>query len=161
MSLREMLNEELKNLEDAGPWTGPKTVRAADGTNRLECELTAVGKLGCAVNHVTLHTDALADASLDQLREISESLASRLSYLLEPVAPIEVDDEGCVVQLRSDPPHREGDERCYYELLVRRDQLNLRRFRKENKTSREQVPAQLTREVLGRLTDDFVTAASL
>ena len=133
MSLPEQLTERLTRLETAGTMAAPHEFEIEGDNYRLSCQLSAVGTLGCALSQMTASGDALQGASLDELKSVSESLASKLTYLLEPVAPIEVDQEGCLVQMRSDPPHREADERVYYELLVRPGQVSLRRFRKENR----------------------------
>ncbi len=55
-----------------------------------------------------------------QLERISKSLSERLTYLMEPITPIELDAAECIVQLRSNPPQRDDDGRSYYELIVRR-----------------------------------------
>lgn len=159
MSVCELLEKELNQLERGGALVEPQTATIRGDGYRLTCELTGIGALGCAVNHLTVQSEGLADASIDQLKAKAEHLASQLTYLLERVAPIEIDSEGCTVQLRSDPPHREADERSYYELLVRRGgQLSLRRYRQESHQPREPIAAQLTREVLVRLAADLVGA---
>jgi hypothetical protein len=75
---------------------------------------------------------------------------------MEPISPIEIDADACVVQLRSNPPQRDDDGRSYYELLVRRGgDIALTRFRKENGDARRPITATVTREVLLRLVGDF------
>ena len=75
---------------------------------------------------------------------------------MEPISPIEIDAQGCVVQLRSNPPQRDDDGRSYYELLVRRGgEIALARYRKENGDARQPIAATVTREVLLRLVGDF------
>jgi len=77
---------------------------------------------------------------------------------MEPICPIEFDAESCVVQLRSNPPHRDEDGRSYYELLVHRGgEIALSRYRKENCGARHPIAANVTREVLQRLIADFCT----
>ncbi|NIL97444.1 MAG: hypothetical protein GTO53_07475 [Planctomycetales bacterium] len=156
MSLQEKLGEELNRLEAAGTLTAPHQIEIDGQSYQLNCEVHAVGPLGCALSHLTARGDKLAAATVDQLRSVSESLASQLTYLLEPVATIEVDQDGCVVQMRSDPPHREQDDYVYYELLVQPERVSLRRFRKEKQQPRHPVNAHLTREVLIRLASDLV-----
>ena len=83
-------------------------------------------------------------------------MADRLTYLMEPIAPIELDAGECIVQLRSNPPQRDDDGRSYFELIVRRGgEIALVRYRKENAGARRQIPATVTREVLLRLVGDF------
>ena len=87
---------------------------------------------------------------------MAKSLSDRLTYLMEPIRPIEIDADACVAQLRSSPPQRDDDGRSYYELTVRRGgEIALCRYRKEPGTVRQQIPATVTREVLLRLVDDF------
>ncbi len=87
---------------------------------------------------------------------MAENLSQRLTYLLEPVSPIETDAEGCTVQLRSNPPQKEADRTSYYELLVSRaGEMSLCRWTRAAKSTRDLVPAQITREVLLRLASDF------
>ncbi|HUS39445.1 MAG: hypothetical protein WBF93_01830 [Pirellulales bacterium] len=156
MSLPEQLGMELNNLEAQGALVSPQQIAISGDNYQFVCELNALGTLGCALSHMTVCGDKLATASLDELKQVSELLASKLTYLLEPVATIEVDPEGCTVQMRSDPPHRERDGNVYYELLVRPGEVTLRRYRTEQRQPREAVAAHLTREVLVRLADDLV-----
>ena len=87
---------------------------------------------------------------------MAKVLSARLTYLMEPIRPIEIDADACVAQLRSSPPQRDDDGRSYYELTVRRGgEIALCRYRKEPGTVRQQIPATVTREVLLRLADDF------
>jgi hypothetical protein len=160
MSIREQLQQQLGRLENAGgAFQSPELIQIDGEDFRLTCEVTGVGSLGCAVNHLTVQSEQLAGKPIEDLKVRAEHLAAKLTYLLEPIAPIEIDSDGCAVQLRSDPPHREGDERTYYELLVLRSgELSLRRFRAEHHRPREPITAHFTREVLGRLADDLVGA---
>ncbi|NIL97283.1 MAG: hypothetical protein GTO62_09150 [Planctomycetales bacterium] len=160
MSLQEQLGEQLRRLEAAPATAGPYEIEIPGEHYQLTCQLHAVGALGCALGQMTVTGHKLAGASVEQLKEVSQSLASQLTYLLERVAPIEVDQDGCVVQMRSDPPHREEDETSYYELLVQTDRVTLRRFRQEKDQQRHPVSAHLTREVLVRLAGDLVAVVS-
>lgn len=96
----------------------------------------------------------------DELKQTAERLSARLTYLLEPISPIEVDAHGCVVQMRSNPPHKDADRTTYYELLVSRaGELSLARYARASGQSREVIPAHVTREVLARLVSDFCAVA--
>ena len=73
-----------------------------------------------------------------------------------PIAPIELDAQGCSVQMRSNPPQKDDNGRRYYELLIRRGgSIALCRYEKQPGQPRVRVPAVLTHEVVGRLIDDF------
>jgi hypothetical protein len=133
----------------------------AEGGQRFSCELTQVDTLACAFTRSELICDALAGAGLDKLRQVSETLSKRLTYLLEPVKPIEVDADRCVVQMRSSPPQQSDNATTYYELLVERGgKLSLSRYQKPPGKPREVLPAHVTREVLLRLIGDFSAAAA-
>ena len=88
----------------------------------------------------------------------AEQLSARLTYLLEPISPIEIDSQGCVVQLRSNPPQKETDCTSYYELLLSRGgEISLCRYTRAVGQERKPIPAQVTREVLVRLAGDLST----
>jgi hypothetical protein len=154
------LNEQAKTaLANHANQTGPLRLDLADGSDRLAAELLSVDRLGCEFTHLTLHTPSLAGASAERLQALAKSLAGRLTYLLEPISPIETDAEGCTVQMRSNPPQRGDDGTSYYELLVRRGgELDLRRWRKAPGGTRTPLAATVTREVFVRLVGDLASA---
>ena len=160
MTVAAMIREQLEALGLQTDFSsGSHMMQAEEGPTRVTCDLTALGSLGCAFRHLTVESLSLADASSDRVQKISKTLAKKLTYLLEPISPIEIDHDGCVVQLRSDPPHRVEDSRSYYELLVQRGgQISLRRYIKSNGTVREETPASVTHEVFLRLVDDMLDA---
>lgn len=138
---------------------GSRAIHAEIGPTRVTCDLSALGTVGCEFLHLTVASTQLADATTERVQEIATSLSKKLTYLLEPIATVETDENGCAVQLRSQPPHRTEDSRSYYEVLVRRGgQISLRRFVKSNGTVREETPASVTREVLLRLVTDLTAA---
>jgi hypothetical protein len=161
MTLKKRLEDELNRLAmlaSAGGGVPPLDLDVDGG--RLECSLTAIDQLACAFESLTFRTPRLDGASLDDLKNIAARLSRKLSYLLESISPIETDREGCVVQMRSAPPHRDDDGTSYYELVARRGELTLCRYTKSSGQERRLIPAQLTREVLYRLGQDLVAAVS-
>jgi hypothetical protein len=139
---------------------GHQPLTAANSNCRLSAELVALDALALAFEHLTVASDALATASVEQLKKVADTLSKRLTYLLEPISPIEVDADQCVVQLRSNPPQRDDNGTQYYELLVRRGgELSLRRYQKQSGGDRQLVPAHVTRQVFMRLISDFADAA--
>lgn len=158
MTLKDQLQAQLAA---AAAFSGPlQTVEAVDGDLTLRCELEALDRTGCEFTRLSVGTPRLAGAATDRLQKIAAELAARLTYLLEPISPVEVDHEQCVVQMRSSPPQKNDDATTYYELLVRAGgELSLCRFSKQVGNVRQVVPAQVTREVLLRLAGDFETAA--
>ena len=154
MSISTKLQSEFSQLK-----LGSATVVTVEHDGRrLVCDFDEVQTLACKVHEICLHADSLKNASLEQLRSISDKLATQLNYLLEPIGPIEQDADQCVVQMRSMPPAEGEDGRSYYELLVRRGSLLLCRFQKQPASIRERIPAVLTQQVLVRLAGDLDAA---
>jgi hypothetical protein len=158
MTLKAETQSALANLNPAAGL--PQTLSLSDAGQRLTAELVALDALALAFDHVTVISDVLAAAPIEQLKKVADSLSKRLTYLLEPISPIEVDADQCIVQLRSNPPQRDDNGTRYYELLVRRGgEVTLRRFQKQPGGARQSIAAQVTREVFLRLVDDFSAAA--
>ena len=154
MSLQDHAKTALANLTQGAAY--PQALSAEHDGQRLTCELSALESLGCAFTYLSVASDVLADATPKRLKELGELLSKRLSYLLEPISPIEVDTEQCVVQLRSNPPQKGDGQSSYYELLVHKGgQISLRRYTKPKGQPREVSTAHVTREVLLRLIGDF------
>lgn len=152
MTLQAQFEQELKNLGSGAA----KALSLTAEPQHLSCDVVQSDSLAVSFNSLRLATSQLAEASIAQLERISKSLADRLTYLMEPISPIETDAEACTVQLRSNPPQRDDDGRAYFELIVRRGgELKLVRYRKDTGNARHQVPATVTREVLLRLVGDF------
>jgi hypothetical protein len=153
MTLQNQFEQEL--LNSGG---GPAMVAVQDSLRHLFCDVVERNSLAVSFNQLRLATDELASADAAKLERIGKELSSRLTYLMEPIAPIEIDAAACVVQLRSNPPQRDDDGRSYYELIVRRGgEIGLTRYRKENGNARQQIAATVTCEVLLRLVGDFCT----
>jgi hypothetical protein len=152
--------ERIAATRDLG--RGPVTLSVQAPHGRLECELAAIDSIGCAFTSFGIHTDALAQATVDELKALGKSLTERLNYLLEPVSNLELDGQGFTLQLRSSPPERDDERRRYYELTARRDgTIRLCRYEKTGHQPRQLIPATVTREVLRRLAIDFDAAVSL
>ena len=157
MDLHKQAQHALAGLASGA---GRQTLRVQDGNQAHSCELTVeiehLDALAVQFTDISLATDALAGKSTDELKALADKLSQRLTYLLEPISPIETDPDGATVQLRSNPPQKDEDGTHYYELLVRRGgELHLRRYQKQPGDVRQSIPASLTREVLLRLVADF------
>lgn len=155
MNLHQEFERELNSIG-----SGATTTLDVDATPRhLRCDIVERNTLAISFNELRLVTSELANVDPEKLARIGKSLAEKLTYLMEPINPIEFDAQGCVVQLRSAPPQRDDDGRSYYELLVRRGgEISLRRYRKDNGDARRAIAATVTREVLLRLARDFEAA---
>jgi len=129
---------------------------AAEGQRTVRCNADECEPLAATVIDLVLETPELASATPFELQAASADLAKRVNYLLEPIAPIELDAQGCSVQMRSNPPQKDDNGRRYYELLIRRGgSIALCRYEKLPGQPRTRIPAVLTHEVIGRLVDDF------
>jgi hypothetical protein len=158
MNLKSRADAALKNL--APFLQGRQLLDETEGSQRLQCDLVALDALACAFDRFEVQSGALASAGMTDLKPLSENLSRRLTYLLEPISPMEADAQQCVIQLRSNPPQKDDDGTSYYELLVARGgRLSLCRWLKERGQPRRIIPTQVTREVFLRLVADFSTAA--
>ncbi len=132
------------------------TICVVEGLRSVRCEVVQCDALAVAVMGLTLETTELAAVDVAKLQSASQSLCNRVTYLLEPISPIEIDADRCTVQMRSSPPQKDDNARRYYELLLRRGgAVSLHRYEKQPAATRTNVPATLTHEVLGRLVEDF------
>lgn len=152
MSLR---NEFLRDLQ-AIIGQSNQRVAVADGPRLVRGVIDQCEPLAVAMSEFVLETPELAGVSIAKLETASRSLCQRVNYLLEPIAPIEIDADSCAVQMRSNPPLVGDSATVYYELLLRRGgSVELARYEKLPGAARTRVPANLTHEVVGRLIDDF------
>lgn len=131
-------------------------VTSSAGPRTLRCEIDQCDQLAVAVYELVLETPELANVEVAKLQAASKALCERITYLLEPISPIETDADGCIVQMRSTPPQQQENGRFYYELFLRRGgSVAMYRYEKQPGAMRQRVPATLTHEVLGRLVEDF------
>ena len=157
MSIQTDIERELKRIQ-AVSGRGLLQVDADGGRDRgrpvgRRCHRLLVSDAG------PIRPTSWPAPSLDELKAISETLTGKLTYLLEPIGVVEADADRCSVQLRSNPPQKGEDGTSYYELMVRRGgDITLSRYSKKPGQLRQIVPAHVTREVLGRLADDFMAA---
>lgn len=152
MTIKQDIALELQRLAPTG---GELEVRTSTG--RIVGQLDVVDAVGCSFARFDYQSTNLANATVDSLKALSNKIQQRLTYLMEPISLLETDAESVSIQMRSSPPQVGDDGRSYYELLVRRGgEVTLRRYHKAAGQPRQIVPAHVTREVLGRLAEDFV-----
>lgn len=125
----------------------------------FNCTLVALDTLGCAFSLLSLRHEKLEKADFPKLQEVAEQLSAKLTYLLEDIGPVEQDAEGCTVLLRSKPPEKADGRTQYYEIKVARGgTLSLVRYEFQRGThGRTTIPAQVTRQVFGRLINDMAS----
>jgi hypothetical protein len=159
MSEKERIARELDAAEEAYTVIGSTSpLRITTSVGSLQVELTEVNALACRFTDFRVQVESLGDADAGRLQQIADDLANRLSYLLEPVRPIEFDQESSAVQMRSLPPTTIDEATRFYELIVRPGEMSLCRYEKLTGQERRVIPADVTREVLARLVDDFTDA---
>jgi hypothetical protein len=159
MSLKEQLRASLSGLVPFAH--GSQALDVTDGNQQLRVEIVSLDRLACAFDRIILSAAQLKGANVDRLKQVAEKLSGSLTYLLEPISPIEIDAHGCTVQMRSNPPQKESDRTTYYELLVQDSgELSLCRYTRTAGGTRERTAAEVTREVLLRLAGDMSAAAS-
>lgn len=159
MSLADRLNQRL-----AQPGIDGANVDVADSGDRLLVRVDQSGPLAVTCWELRLTTDRLAGAPIDRVREVAEEITRRVTYLLEPIQPIESDAEACVVQLRSTQPSQTDSEgrngvMSYYEALVKTGgSISLQRFESQRGVLRTSVSMTLTKEIIIRLVADFLAS---
>jgi hypothetical protein len=141
---------------------GPGKVTVADGPYHLSLKLTAASPVGIAFDALEFADETAAGRSADALRAWGGRLASRLTYLMEPLVVLEVDDQAGEAELRSKSPTVSDGVQSYYEIrLHRAGMLGLRRVAfSESNRRRMPVSCQLTREALDRLANDLVATVA-
>lgn len=153
MSLAEELTKHLNGLS---PFANSLTcVHVADGDITMRAELLSLDRLACEFDALVWETSRLAAIDTTQLSKMGGQLASRIHYLLEPIGPVELDFDRCILQMRSTVPSSDGHQKSFYELVIcKGGSATLCRYAATGKQVKERVTASITRQVLERLTKD-------
>lgn len=158
MSLRQQLAAELQRLVGARAST---TVTVSDAGIQMQVEFTAVDSMSCSFAQIQLFVPSLQQAAFDKLKAWADSLAQRITYLLEHIGPLEYDPAAGQVLIRSAPPDKLPDGTQYYEIQLSSSaggNFALRRYRStKGQPGRDQVDITVTHEVLLKLADDLVS----
>lgn len=139
----------------------PLPLSATEGPHTLTLDLETASPVGVSCRSVTFRVDRDQPLSLDALRAWGDRIAARITYLMEPLVPIEADAIAAEVLLRSKKPGQRPQRRVYYEArLQAAGTLTLGRVEFDEATrTRQPLPCQLTTETLERLADDLVDTA--
>ncbi len=161
MSISHQLEAELKRLAGRTNNTPETVVLGATDGVEVTLEFATVDRMSCALEEIRLHVPSLAQAGFDALKKWAEALSRRITYLLEPIGPVEFDPDSGEVLMRSAPPDQRESSTAFYEIrlqLAGGGNFALRRFRcsRGPDAQREQVPMQVTHEVLDKLLADLV-----
>lgn len=140
----------------AGGGSG-RAVNVTAGGTVLSAEVRQADSLAAALDSLTVIVPEVP-AALD---EAGRALAGQVTYLLEPLALLEIGADR--VLLRSRPPRIRGDAADYYELWLRAEgettAMDLCRYRvHRHQRGREVLPMTFTWELLGHLLKDLETS---
>lgn len=160
MDLTEQIENEIKQLIGFSSST-PRHIDVVDAEGRvLAVGFVAVDTMSCAFETMTLHVPQLVGHESSVLRKWADALSLRVTYLLENIGPIEIDESKREILIRSTPPAMTGGTAQFYEVLLRaraNGTFLLRRFRSETgQPGRQSVDIQLTHETLRKLVGDLV-----
>ncbi len=160
MSLSKKIAAALD--ENTKAYNFPCSVSVEEGPSRLTLHLTGLDTVGVAFTILEFATTSRSDWSPEALSGWGDRLASRVTYLMEPLKVVETDVHGGEVQMRSQRPTPRDEQRSYYEVrLFRQGALRMQRYAFDHETrERSQTACQLTREVLERLADDIAASVA-
>lgn len=160
MNLTTQLTEELKQLAGFSSST-PRRIEITNPDGLvLGVAVVAVDALSCAFESLTLHVPSLVGNETGALQEWADALSDRVTYLLENIGPIEIDQNSNQVLIRSTPPEKTDTGTQFYEVLLSAQSNGtflFRRYRAESgQPGRESVDIHLTHETLHKLIGDLV-----
>jgi hypothetical protein len=155
---KQLVGEVLKLAGHVGPAAKTVAVSGPDGID-LAVDVTAADSLSCSCREVRMRVPALNKAAADVLKKWAERLCARVTYLLEPLGPLETDVEGRQVLVRSKSPDERDSAKTFYEVLLQSQGagvFTLRRYRRADAGPREHVDLRTTYELLEKLADDLI-----
>ena len=88
MALINQVQAALAGL--VSPTQAPQQLSVQDADKSFRCQLAGLDSLGCAFTEFKFTIGKLSAAPIDQLKRVAETLSVRLTYLLEPIHPIEL-----------------------------------------------------------------------
>lgn len=141
---------------DAG--TPPCALTIEEGAHQVTLHLTASGPVGLAFGALEYRNRSHHEWTTGSLKAWGDRIASRVTYLMEPLIVVEQDVDAGEVEIRSHAPTSRGDRRAYYEIRIGRAKtLHLTRISFDEATRRRRpIDCMMTREVLERLVDDII-----
>ncbi len=141
---------------DAG--TPPCALTIEEGAHQVTLHLTASGPVGLAFGALEYRNRSHREWTTGSLKAWGDRIASRVTYLMEPLIVIEQDIDAGAVEIRSHAPTSRGNHRAFYEIRIgRAGTLHLTRISFDETTrQRRPIDCMMTREVLERLVDDVI-----
>lgn len=133
----------------------PNRLDVSDGDLHFAAAVVEADRLACSLLDAAWSLDGAAPADAQALRDLGDATARRLCYLLEPLAPVELDADRCVLQMRSTQPAATQQGKEYYELVIAGDRgATLHRYVVASGQGRQPAPMAFTRDVAARLVGD-------
>ena len=131
-------------------------IDAMVGDLRVRLKLADWDRLGCLLERLEIRQAQGGSFGLDPAR-----IEAKVTYLGETLALIEAEEGGKKAILRSAPPRRDGEEVCFFEMVLDRSEgLSLVRYAYDcGRRERSAVPAPLTISTLDRLLTDLLSLA--
>lgn len=138
-------------------------VSVNDGNGvELTLLVASVEAVGVACEELRIDVPSLATSTMNVLKRWAAGLCHRVTYLLETLQPLEFDDQGHEVLIRSNPPDSTSfpGQTKYYEVQLSSQgggRFTLRRYLAERGVpGRSPTPLRLTHEQLAKLVNDLV-----
>lgn len=135
---------------------------ASEGGLTVRCDVQGAERLSCALRQIECVAETGAPLPPAELLSQVNAICGKVTYLLEPLAPIEVDPGHGKVLVRSKAPRQKEGKVSYYELLASGDRhLSLRRYAFDSvDKKRSLVEFYLTKDQLDLLLTDLIASAA-
>lgn len=139
----------------------PVTVSASEpGVADLEIDFVAIDSMSCSFVELRLTVPSLVNSDMDEIKKWGEGLCQRITYLLENIGPLEIDEDAGELLIRSTPPQQLQNGAKFYEIILHshaNGNFTLARYEFEKGVAgRTAVEIQLTHEVLLKLVEDLL-----
>jgi len=160
MKFSQQIEQQLLSLTGMTPGSVQTLSLSNSAQIRVELDLTSVDSMSCSLKELRIFVPSLQSADATLLKSWADAFSQRVTYLLEDLGALEIDDNQAQVLIRSTPPDTSGSATQYYEIQLQ-SQANgnfslCRYLVQQGQSGRSQVEMQLTHEVLKKLTDDLV-----
>jgi hypothetical protein len=151
-----------RRVEERAPLVGQvEQILSSEGGLTIRCEVQEAQRLGCALTQIELVAESPTPCDAMELADRAQRICDKVSYLLEPLQPIEVDGLSRTALVRSRTPRKSEGAISYYELLTSCDHhTSLRRYCfDESQRKRRLVEFLLTNDQLELLLEDLMQSA--
>jgi hypothetical protein len=151
--INEALAEKIRAARADGRSVGKTSVEAATPSGKVTVVVEDADRLGVLAGPVTARKE---DGRPSSVKSQAQETTRKITYLQEPLAIIETEEQRGRAILRSAEPRQTGGAREYNEAILEGgDSISIHRYRSEPGKRRRAIPSNLSRETLGRLADDL------